>query len=69
MKFIEIWDDIILWEIVGRLEIEEEDGNYTMSLYDKDNEFITDIWYSDDFVWESYRDDFIKYLMEKDSQR
>ena len=69
MKYTEIWDDIILWEIVWRMQIEEEDGNYTLSLYDMDNEFITDIWYSDECLWESYRDDFIKYLIREDSER
>lgn len=61
-NYIEIWEDVILWEIVWRLSIEEDEWNYTLSIYDLDNEFIDDIWYQDSFVWESYRDDFLRYL-------
>lgn len=63
--YTEIWEDIILWEIVWRLEIIEEEQWFSLSFYDKNNKFIADIWYEESCLWESYRDDFIKYLDSK----
>lgn len=61
-NYTEIWEDIILWSIVWRLEIIEEDNNYTLSLYDQGNNLITDIWYNDESIWDSYRNEFLEYL-------
>lgn len=57
-----IWDDIILMEIVWRITIDWEDWNYTLSIFDKSNKFITDIWYEDRKFWESLKDEFLQYL-------
>lgn len=61
-NYIEIWEDIILWSMVWRLEIIEKDNNYTLSIYDKANNLITDIWYDDEELWEGYRNEFLEYL-------
>ena len=65
MKHFEIWDDIILFELIWRLSIEWEDWDYTLSIFDKSNNLIIDIWYEDKILWESYRDDFLEYLSNK----
>jgi len=64
--YTEIWEDIILWETIWRLSIEEEEWNYTLSIYDKNNNFIDDIWYNEPCLWESYRNEFIEYLNSMD---
>lgn len=57
-----IWDDVILMEIVWRLTIEWEDWDYTLTIYDKSNKYIADIWYEDEKFWLSLQDEFIQYL-------
>ena len=61
-NYFEIWDEIILMEIIWRISIEWEDWDYTLSFFDKSNNFITDIWYWDRILWEDFIWRFQDYL-------
>ena len=61
-NYFEIWDEIILMEIIWRISIEWEDWDYTLSFFDKSSNFITDIWYCDRILWEDFIWRFQDYL-------
>jgi len=68
-KYIEIWDDIILFDIIWKIECFEEENWLSTSFFDKKNNLINDIYecYEDIeyTIWMQARKDFKKYLDNK----